>query len=73
MPSASSEPPTAPRFAPVLYGAVALFFWASFYAYVPTLPNYPRTFTDDLALVCLIITMYGLRQVVVRTPGRHHG
>jgi MFS family permease len=68
VPSASSEPPYSPRFAPVLYGAVALFFWASLYAYVPTLPNYARTFTDDLALIGLIIAMYGLWQAVVRLP-----
>ncbi len=68
MPSTSSEPRFTPKLAPILYGAVALFFWASLYTYVPTLPTYARTFTDDLALVGLVIAMYGLWQAVVRLP-----
>lgn len=68
MPDASSVPQHATRLARTLYGAVVLLFWASLYTYVPTLPNYARTFTDDLALVGLIISMYGLWQAVVRLP-----
>ena len=68
MPDASSVPQHATRLARTLYGAVVLLFWASLYTYVPTLPNYARTFTDDLALVGLIISMYGLWQALLRLP-----
>ena len=75
MPSTSPEPRHSPKTARIrrrkarlLYGAVALLYWASLYTYVPTLPNYAHTFTSDLALVGLIISMYGLWQALLRLP-----
>lgn len=75
MPGTSPESRHSPKFARIqrrkgrlLYGAVALLYWASLYTYVPTLPNYARTFTGDLALVGLIISMYGLWQALLRLP-----
>ena len=68
MPSTSPKPRPTSKIARILYGAVALLYWASLYTYVPTLPNYARTFTSDLALVGLIISMYGLWQALLRLP-----
>jgi MFS family permease len=43
-------------------------FWTSLYLYVPTLPAYVQTKTDNLALVGTILSMYGLWQAIVRLP-----
>ena len=40
-----------PRGARILYGGVALLYWASLYIYVPTLSAYAATLTPDLALI----------------------
>lgn len=52
----------------VLYVAAAFFYWASLYLYVPTLPVYAQTKTQDLALVGVILSMYGLWQAIIRLP-----
>jgi MFS family permease len=57
-----------PRGARILYGAIALLYWASLYAYVPTLPAYAGTLTTDLALIGSILSMYGLWQALARLP-----
>ncbi|MBN2003710.1 MAG: MFS transporter [Anaerolineae bacterium] len=55
-------------------GQIALFlvvvglYWASLYTYVPTLSGYARTKVNDLAMVGLIISMYGLWQAIIRLP-----
>jgi MFS family permease len=46
----------------------AFLYWASLYLYVSTLPIYAQTKTDSLALVGVILSMYGLWQAVVRLP-----
>ncbi len=56
------------RVAVVLYGTVALLYWASLYTYVPTLPTYAGTLTPDLALIGTILSMYGLWQALTRLP-----
>jgi MFS family permease len=56
------------RVAVVLYGAVALLYWASLFTYVPTLPMYAETLTPDLALIGTILSMYGLWQAITRLP-----
>lgn len=38
------------------------------YLYVPTLPVYAETIVDDLALVGVALSMYGLWQAIVRIP-----
>jgi MFS family permease len=52
----------------ILYAATVFFYWASLYVYVPTLPAYARTVTDNLALVGVVLSMYGLWQAIIRLP-----
>lgn len=51
----------------VFFTAVFL-YWASLYLYVPTLPVYVADKTGDLALVGVVLSMYGLWQMLVRLP-----
>ncbi|MCG3211248.1 MAG: hypothetical protein FOGNACKC_04887 [Anaerolineae bacterium] len=51
-----------------LYVLVAYLYWAALYVIVPTLPTYLQTKLDDLALVGLVLSMYGLWQAIVRLP-----
>ncbi len=46
----------------------AFFFWMSLYIFVPTLPVYAQSRTDDLALVGLALAQYGLWQALLRFP-----
>jgi len=48
--------------------AVVFFYWMCLYVYVPTLPTYAQTKTDNLALVGTILAQYGLWQAIVRLP-----
>jgi MFS family permease len=72
--TAGISAPSASRFmasrrvALILYGAVALLYWASLYTYVPTLPTYAETITPNLALIGTILSMYGLWQALTRLP-----
>ena len=52
----------------VLFMAVVFFYWMCLYVYVPTLPTYAQTKTDNLALVGTILAQYGLWQAIVRLP-----
>ena len=67
-PAAANARLNGHRVAVVLYGAVALLYWASLYTYVPTLPMYAETLTPDLALIGTILSMYGLWQAFTRLP-----
>jgi len=51
-----------------LYIGAALLYWIALYLYVPTLPTYAQTKTDDLALVGVMLSMYGLWQAIIRLP-----
>jgi MFS family permease len=51
-----------------LYIAVVFLFWIALYLYVPTLPVYAQTRTDNLALIGVVISMYGLWQAIIRLP-----
>lgn len=51
-----------------LYVLVAYLYWAALYVIVPTLPTYLQTKLDNLALVGLVLSMYGLWQAIVRLP-----
>jgi MFS family permease len=51
-----------------LYTAVVFLFWMAQYLYVPTLPTYAQTKTDNLAAVGFILSMYGLWQALIRIP-----
>jgi MFS family permease len=47
---------------------VSFLYWSSLYFYVPTLPVYIEERTGGLALVGMVLSMYGLWQAVVRLP-----
>ncbi len=43
-------------------------YWVSLYLYTPTLPTYVASKTDNLALVGVVLSMYGLWQAITRVP-----
>jgi len=43
-------------------------YWVSLYLYAPTLPTYVASKTDNLAMVGVVLSMYGLWQAVTRVP-----
>jgi MFS family permease len=51
-----------------LYIGVAFLYWLALYLFVPTLPTYVQSKTDNLALVGTILSMYGLWQALIRLP-----
>jgi MFS family permease len=51
-----------------LYGGAVALYWMSLYFYVPTLPTYTQSKTSDLALVGVVLSMYGLWQAIIRLP-----
>jgi len=51
-----------------LYIAADFMYWMALYLYVPTLPVYVQTKTGNLALVGVVLAMYGLWQAVIRLP-----
>ncbi len=48
--------------------AVVLLYWMGLYLYSPTLPLYAQDKTDNLALVGVVLSMYGLWQLIARLP-----
>jgi MFS family permease len=56
------------RAAIALYTVIILLYWVALYVYVPTLPNYVKSKTSDLALVGSVLAMYGLWQGLFRFP-----
>jgi len=57
-----------PRVQIYLYVIVVFLFWMALNLYVPTLPNYINTRTNDLALIGVILSMYGLVGTLIRLP-----
>ncbi len=51
-----------------LYGAGVFLYWMSLYLYVPTLPTYVESKSDNLALVGVVLAQYGLWQGIIRLP-----
>ena len=52
----------------VLYVLVAFLYYVALYLYVPTLPTYVQSKSDNLALVGVVLAQYGLWQALVRLP-----
>jgi MFS family permease len=48
--------------------AITFLYWISLYLYVPTLPSYVNSQTVSLAAVGLVLSMYGLWQLILRIP-----
>ena len=51
-----------------LYAVAVFLYWTSLYLYVPTLPTYTQSKSDNLALVGVVLSMYGLWQGIIRLP-----
>jgi MFS family permease len=51
-----------------LYTVAVFLYWMGLYLYVPTLPTYVQTKSDNLALVGVVLSQYGLWQAVIRLP-----
>ena len=51
-----------------LYTIVVLLYWIALYLYMPTLPTYVQSKSDNLALVGVVLSMYGLWQGIARLP-----
>jgi len=66
MNSAISNP--GRRLAIILYITVTFLFWVSLFLYVPTLSTYVQSKTHSLTLVGIILSMYGLWQLLIRIP-----
>ena len=47
---------------------IVFLYWVSLYLFVPTLPVYVQSKVNDLALVGVILSMYGLWQIFSRMP-----
>lgn len=62
-------PPTAHRRLTIaLYSSAVFLYWIGLYLYVPTLPVYVQSKSDNLALVGVVLSMYGLWQALIRLP-----
>jgi MFS family permease len=67
----TDHPPAAlrsRRLSIALYTLVALLYWMALYLYVPTLPTYIQSKSENLALVGVVLAQYGLWQAVIRLP-----
>jgi MFS family permease len=51
-----------------LYATAVFLYWMALYLYVPTLPTYAQGKSDSLALVGVVLSMYGLWQAIIRLP-----
>ena len=51
-----------------LYATAVLLFWFAQYIYVPALPTYVESKANDLAVVGVVLSMYGLWQAIIRLP-----
>jgi MFS family permease len=51
-----------------LYAIAVFLYWIALYLYMPTLPTYTQSKSDNLALVGVVLSMYGLWQAVIRLP-----
>ena len=51
-----------------LYSAAVFLFWMAQYIYLPTLPSYVQSKANDLAVVGMVLSMFGLWQAIIRLP-----
>ena len=74
------EPPVAHAAPPVrtavskrrlliaMYAITAFLYWMGLYLYVPTLPTYVLSKSANLAMVGIVLSVYGLWQAIIRLP-----
>jgi MFS family permease len=60
--------PSSRRLVITLYAIAVFLYWIALYLYVPTLPTYVQSKSDNLALVGVVLSMYGLWQAIIRLP-----
>ena len=51
-----------------LYATAVFLYWVALYLYVPTLPVYIQGKVDNLSMVGVVLSMYGLWMALVRVP-----
>jgi len=51
-----------------LYAMAVFLYWMALYLYLPTLPTYVQSKSENLALVGVVLSMYGLWQAIMRLP-----
>ena len=56
------------RLKTVILAVVVFLYWMGLYLYVPTLPTYVEGKTANLAVVGIVLSMYGLWQAIIRLP-----
>jgi MFS family permease len=59
---------TSRRLMITLYAIAVFLYWMALYLYMPTLPTYVQSKSDNLALVGIVLSMYGLWQAIIRLP-----
>ncbi len=60
--------PSSRRLMIRLYAMAVFLYWIALYLYMPTLPTYVQSKSDNLALVGVVLSMYGLCQAIIRLP-----
>ncbi len=51
-----------------IYLVAVSLYWVALYLYMPTLPLYAESKSDNLAVVGVVLSMYGLCQMIIRLP-----
>jgi MFS family permease len=64
----SEAGPISRRLMITLYAMAVFLYWMALYLYMPTLPTYVQSKSDNLALVGVVLSMYGLWQAIIRLP-----
>jgi MFS family permease len=67
-PAISASGVSSRRLAIATYILIAFLYWVSLYLYIPILPTYIQNKVNDLAMVGIILSMYGLWQAIIRLP-----
>jgi len=66
--TAAKSQPSNRQLKIALYGTAVFLYWIALYLYVPTLPTYVESKSDNLAMVGIVLSMYGLWQAFIRLP-----
>lgn len=65
----AAQPQSSTRFFTIsLYTAAVFLYWVGLYLYVPTLPVYIQVKVDNLSMVGVVLSMYGLWMAIIRLP-----
>ena len=64
----TKQPEQSSRLLIGMFLSATFLYWITLYLYVPTLPSYILTKTVNLAMVGVVLSMYGLLQALIRIP-----